>query len=154
FWSSDGQKTDGTTLFAITGIFFASPGKGEAYLRQLLIPILSVGNPQVVIKETDYAGSLREFAGNGRTLLFVKIKNEFLAAPFPDQAIDIMISHLLIGDGQDFFVLDSMGDAINALSPTDTAFPYREGTIFWMLMTYRWNVQTEGIGKIAAITAF
>lgn len=154
FRSSDGQRSDGSTFFTITGVFFASPGKDEAYLRNLLTPVLSVGTPEVSIKETDFAGSLREFAGNGRTSLFVKVKNSFITQQFPDDGIDIMIRHLMQGDGQSFFDFDAMGGAINNLSSTDTAFPYRQGTILWMLMTWRWNVQSEAPGKIAAVTSF
>jgi FAD/FMN-containing dehydrogenase len=154
FRCSDGQKLDGNTFFTITGVFFATAQQGEDYLRELLQPVLIVGNPEVMIKETDYAGSLREFAGNGRTTLFVKVANRFVSEPFPEQAIDIMVQHLSEGDGQDFFSLDVMGGAINDLSNDATAFPYRQGTILWMLMTWRWNVQDQALAKLTAIRSF
>lgn len=113
-------------------------------LYYLLRDFLALGPESVIIDLVPYTEAARYFTGSGRWPIYFKAKNSFISTPLPDEAIDIIVSYLGKGSGTDTFGLMAMGGKINEVSNEETAFPYRRGTIYWLLINAKWNNPEDG----------
>ena len=134
-------------------------GQSKEVLEGLLQPFLTIPNLSVTITQKTYVEATMEFSNTGRWLPFFKTKNSFITTPFGDEAIAVISNFMGQGsdqNGSDFtsFAINTMCGQNHNVDPTATAFPYRTGTLGWLLINSQWDNQTEGFPSFKWITKF
>lgn len=121
----------------------------ESELIELMQPFVDLGPSLFRTTTVPYVEAARLFAGTGRYSLFFRVANTFIPTTLlSNDAVDVITHYMGIGSGEDVLSMYPLGGAINDLSNTDTAFPYRHGNALWMLINARWNIQDQGAEHI------
>lgn len=129
-------------------------GNSKKLLYKLLTPYLSEEPKSSEIKEVPYIEAVKYFADNGRWLPFFKTKNAFIDKPFSDTGLDIIVDFMSRGNQNNSLTLEMLGGRNNEIPSDATAFPYRAGTLGWLLINSQWTDQSVAVQELLWTTVF
>lgn len=147
--TADCMAFNGKGRVLISGYYLKND---EEKLRRILKPII-IGNPKIDIERIPFIEAVKLDAGRGRYLPFFKFKNAFVECSFDEQALNIIEYFMSFGDGNDYFILDDLGGAVNRTPPEATAFVHR-GFLAWYHTNTQWADQRMGPIKLSWSNAF
>ncbi|HXL62969.1 MAG TPA: FAD-binding oxidoreductase, partial [Mycobacterium sp.] len=105
----------------------------EAEATQMLAPILSVGNPDVVIKNANWADTYAGFQiPMAQEAASWKFSSQFVSDPFPAEAIDLVVTFMSKAPtpGCNYFT-NAFGGAVKASEPAGgSAFAHRNALFY------------------------
>lgn len=114
-------------------LMFAVLAEGpEAKARELLAPILSVGNPKVSVQVGNWGDVYAAFqVPNQKEPANWKFFSQFTTKPFPEKAISVIASFMQTAptDDSNFFT-QAFGGAVRKSPRGGTAFPHRDALFY------------------------
>jgi len=136
----------------ILGVFWGTPEEA----KQKLAPLIGIGKPSdLTIELVNWDTAIRLFEES--TSVFITSKPEykspaaFAMKPLPPEAINIITSTLKDSTSPLLNVLFfSLGDSSHEISPTDTAFFYRDAQYFISYST-QWLKEKDDVKQIAEV---
>ena len=122
-------------------------------LEKLLLPIFKLCPKECNIKTVSFIDACRHFTSKPWHPFF-KNKSGFVKQFLPSNAIDIIHKYMKCGGDQDHVELNAFGKNINKVPSNKTAFPHREGTLFWCHLQCHWSNQEHSKKKLKWINNF
>lgn len=123
-------------------------------MKKFLAPFENIPSTSLYFKTVPFIDAVRFFAGMGRWMPFFKNKSAFVFEFWPEEATEIIKKHMKNAGPEDHLELDALG-GFNSEVPSDaTAFPYREGTLFWAHFQAHFSHQQETFNRVKWVTEF
>lgn len=120
-------------------------------LVALLQPLLNLPGVQARIWRSTYLDGARYFTAKKAPPPFFKNKSNFITGFLTPEALDVIQRWLNVEDPEGFFRLEfnAFGGVVNRVPVNATAFPHREGTLFWLQYISRWSNEYQAQRRIA-----
>lgn len=135
------------------GVYYGTPEEAKVALA----PLLKIGKPSIVIDTVTWKKAIEEF--EEATAVFITAKPEYKSTgafaknQLPQEAIKKITSALEKAPSPLFnFLLFSLGGKAAEISPTETAYFYRQSP-FFVCYTNQWLNENEDRSQIAALDA-
>lgn len=131
--------------------------EAEKKLYEILTPILTIPTASVRIWTVPYVDAVRFFSQIVRRLPYHKQKSDFIQHKFSSKAIDVIKHYMGSGKppvGSVSILFDAWGGAVSRIGKYETAFPNREGTLFWFQYSAYWYDVYQANLMIDWITEF